>query len=134
MNAGWWEGITVKLQWGSFPSLLFLPIWEEKFCGPERENFLPGIPLLLFSSRSQTEENPFFYPIFLLIFSIPPKIHPTKHSVREENAWVSQKKSSYFSLLTKQLKNLGPFGNVVLVTLFVFFENSCEWKSVWKYM
>ena len=28
----------------------------------------------------------------------------------------------------------GPFGNVVLVTLFVFFENKCGWKSMWKYM
>ena len=28
----------------------------------------------------------------------------------------------------------GPFGNIVLVTLFVFFENMCGWKSVWKYV
>ena len=31
-------------------------------------------------------------------------------------------------------KKLNPFGNVVLVTSFVFFGKTCEWKSVWKYM
>ena len=75
------RGITVKLHWGSFLPLLFLLIWEEKICGPGREIFLPSFPPLLFSSHCQTEENPFFYPIFLPIFSTPPKIHPTKYSV-----------------------------------------------------
>ena len=30
--------------------------------------------------------------------------------------------------------HFGVFGNVVLVILFVFFENTCEWKNVWKYV
>ena len=34
-----WEGIKVKLPQCSFPSLLFLPIWEEKFCGPREKIF-----------------------------------------------------------------------------------------------
>ena len=34
-----WEGIMVKLHWGSFPSLLFLPIWKEKICGPKEKIF-----------------------------------------------------------------------------------------------
>ena len=37
--------------------------------------------------------------------------------------------SVYLWLLIK-----GPFGNVVLVTLFVFFGNTCGWKNVWKYV
>ena len=34
-----WEGIKVKLPQCSFPSLLFLPIWEEKFCGSREKIF-----------------------------------------------------------------------------------------------
>ena len=55
-----WEGIKVKLPQCSFPSLLFLPIWEEKFCGPREaqgENFLPGFPLPIFSPHCQTVGN-----------------------------------------------------------------------------
>ena len=33
-----------------------------------------------------------------------------------------------------QKEIIDPFGNVVLVTLFLFFENTCGWKSVYKYM
>ena len=53
----------------------------------------------------------------------------TRHKTKEKQ---KQKQK------TKQNKNKnfmateGPFGNVVLVTLFVFFENTCGWKSVWK--
>ena len=36
--------------------------------------------------------------------------------------------------LPKCHENSGSFGNVVLVTLFVFFGNTCGWKNVWKYM
>ena len=86
---GWWESITVKLHWGSFLSLLFLPIWEEKICGPGRENFLPGFPLPLFSSHSQTEENSVFHPIFFLTFSILPKFHPTKYNVKLKRSFIS---------------------------------------------
>ena len=28
----------------------------------------------------------------------------------------------------------GPFGNIIIVMLFVFFENMCEWKSMRKYV
>ena len=73
----------VKLHWGSFPSLLFLPIWEEKICRLKEKIFSMVLHSPLFSSYSQTEENSVFHSIFLLTFSIPPKIHPTKHSVRE---------------------------------------------------
>ena len=34
-----WEGIKVKLPQCSFPSLLFLSIWEEKFCGLREKIF-----------------------------------------------------------------------------------------------
>ena len=28
----------------------------------------------------------------------------------------------------------GLLGNVILIMLFIFFGNTCGWKSVWKYM
>ena len=52
----------------------------KKFVGPGRK-FSPAFSLLLFSFHSQTEENSVFHLIFLLIFSIILKFHPTKHSV-----------------------------------------------------
>ena len=58
------QGIMVKVSKEHFLFRLFLPIWEEKICGPGRENFLPGFPPFLFSLYSQTEENSVFYPIF----------------------------------------------------------------------
>ena len=36
--------------------------------------------------------------------------------------------------LTTQFSKLGPIGKIVLVTLFIFFENTCKWKSIWKYV
>ena len=77
------EGIMDKVFFISFPLKLFLPIWGDKICEPERENFLPGFPLSLFSSLSQTMENTVFYSVFRSMFSIPPKITPTKHSVKD---------------------------------------------------
>ena len=71
----------VKLHWGSFPSLLFLPIWEEKICRLKEKIFSMVLHSPLFSSYSQTEENSVFHSIFLLTFSIPRKFHPTKYSV-----------------------------------------------------
>ena len=70
------EGICVKVLFISFPLRLFLLIWGDEICGPERENFLPG-----FSSLSQTVENTVFHSVFHSMFSIPPKITTTKHSV-----------------------------------------------------
>ena len=78
------EGIMVKGPGEHFLFKLFLPIWEEKICGPGRENFLPDFPLPLFSSYFQTEGNSVFHSIFLLTFSILSKIHITKHSVRKD--------------------------------------------------
>ena len=60
-----------------------LDLGGKKFVGSGRK-FSPGFPLLLYSSHSQTEENSVFHPIFLLIFSILPKFHPTKHSVKDK--------------------------------------------------
>ena len=82
MNEVGGEGITVKVLGENFLSWLFLPIWEEKICGPGRENNLPGFPLLLFSPACQTVENTVFLSIFLPMFSIPPKFTSTKHSVK----------------------------------------------------
>ena len=89
----------VKVQWGSFLSWLFLPIWEEKICGPGRENFLPGFPSSLFSLVCQTVENIVFHSIFLSIFSILPKFTPIfsilpkftpiKHSVKARKCVVN---------------------------------------------
>ena len=94
---GWWEGITIKLHWGSFLSLLFIPIWEEKIFGPGRKNFLPDFPLHLFSSHSQTEENSIFHSIFLLTFSILPKFHPTKHNVKETDTHIEGERKNHRS-------------------------------------
>ena len=76
------EGICVKVFFISFPLRLFLPIWGDEICGPKRENFLPGFPLSLFSSLSQTVENTVFHSIFHSMFSVSPKIAPTKHNVK----------------------------------------------------
>jgi len=38
----------------------------------------------------------------------------------------------YYQTDPKTFHIKGSFGNVVLVMLFVFFENTCGWKSVWK--
>ena len=54
------EGIKVKLPQGSFTSLLFLPIWEEKILWAQGENFLPDFPLPPFSPHCQTVENSSF--------------------------------------------------------------------------
>ena len=75
------EGIMVKVPREHFLFRLFLPIWEEKICGPGRENFLPGFPSSLFSLVCQTVENIVFHSIFLPRFSILPKFTLTKHSV-----------------------------------------------------
>ena len=77
------EGIMDKVFFISFPLKLFLPIWGDEICGPGKENFLPGFPLSLFSSLSQTVENTIFHSVFCSMFSIPSKITPTKHSVKE---------------------------------------------------
>ena len=121
----------VKVQWGSFLSWLFLPIWEEKICGPGRENFLPGFPPFLFSLYSQTEENSVFYPIFLPIFSILPKFHPTKNSVR----------GTHF--LTRELpKDFQNFLNTLTILLIHFGKKNRKkshfclyiftWFSLWS--
>ena len=75
------EGIMDKVFFISFPLKLFLPIWGDEICGPGKEKFFPGFPLSLFSSLSQIMENTVFHSIFCSMFSIPPKITPTKHSV-----------------------------------------------------
>ena len=75
------EGIMDKVFFISFPLKLFLPIWGDEICGLGKENFFPGFPLSLFSSLSQIMENTVFHSIFCSMFSIPPKITPTKHSV-----------------------------------------------------
>ena len=77
------EGIMIKVPREHFLFRLFLPIWEEKICGPGRENFLPGFLSSLFSLVCQTVENIVFHSIFLPRFSILPKFTPTKHSVSE---------------------------------------------------
>ena len=79
------EGIMDKVFFISFPLKLFLPIWGDEICEPGRENFLPGFPLSLFSSLSQTVENTVFHSVFRSMFSIPPKITPTKHSVSSKS-------------------------------------------------
>ena len=66
-----------------FPLQIFLLIWEDENCGPERENFLPGFPSSPFSLLCQTVENTVFHPIFLPMFSIISIFTPTKHSARE---------------------------------------------------
>jgi len=43
--------------------------------------------------------------------------------------------SSLYTTLNNHLQIMdikSSFGNVVLVTLFIFFGNTCGWKSVWK--
>ena len=75
------EGIMDKVFFISFPLKLFLPIWGDEICGPGKENFFPGFPLSLFFSLSQIVENTVFHSIFCSMFSNPPKITPTKHSV-----------------------------------------------------
>ena len=65
-----------------FSLIAFPPNLEGKNLWAQGENFLPDFPLPLFSPYFQTEENLVFHSIFLLTFSIPPNIHPTKHSVR----------------------------------------------------
>ena len=72
----------VIILWVTFLSWVFLPIWEEIICGPGRENFILGFSPFLFSFYSQTVENTFIPLIFLHMFSILPKFHPTKHSVK----------------------------------------------------
>ena len=115
---GWWEDITIKLHWGSFLSLLFIPIWEEKICGPERKNFLPDFPLHLFSSHSQTEENSIFHSIFLLTFSILPKFHPTKHNVKETDTHTERERKNHRSEKKK--------GNI---------HTHWEWKKeIWDFL
>ena len=73
----------VKLPREHFLFRHFLLIWEEKICGPVRENFLPGFPSSLFSLVCQTVENTVFHSIFLPMFSILPKFTQTKHNVKD---------------------------------------------------
>ena len=75
-----------------FSLIAFPPNLEGKNLWAQGENFLPDFPLPLFSPYFQTEENLVFHSIFLLTFSIPPNIHPTKHSVR-----VSRMKNQWFT-------------------------------------
>ena len=65
------EGVFVKVSWEHFLSSLFLPIWEDEFCGPRRENFLLRFPSSQFSFFCKTVENTVFHPIVLPMFSIP---------------------------------------------------------------
>ena len=67
------EGIMDKVFFISFPLSPFFPIWGDEICGSGRENFLPGFPLSLISSLSQTVENNVFHSIFPSMFSIPLK-------------------------------------------------------------
>ena len=51
--------------------------------------------------------------------------------MKERHKTIHQNKELVMQYLKKQtFKRL--FGNVVLVTLFVFFWNMCGWKNVWK--
>ena len=73
-----------------FSLMAFPPDLGGKNLWARERKFSPGFPPFLFSLYSQTEENSVFYPIFLPIFSILPKFHPTKHSVRvftKESNW-----------------------------------------------
>ena len=65
------RGIMAKVLWEHFLPRLFLLIWEDEICGPERENFLSGFPPFLFSLACQIVENTVFLSIFLPMFSIP---------------------------------------------------------------
>ena len=66
-----------------FSLIAFPPNLGGKILWAQGENFLPGFPLPLFSPHCQTVENSVFHSVFLPIFSIPPKIYPIKHNVKE---------------------------------------------------
>ena len=45
---------------------------------------------------------------------------------------ISRKSKINCYVIKKMLKIKGPYGNVVLETLFVLFENTCRWKKYVK--
>ena len=100
----------------------FLMIWEDKKCGPWRENFLPGFLSSPFSFPNQTVENSVFHPIFLPLFSILPVFTPTKHSLSE--TWRDNRACRYHQLanplLVKMTSFTFPFN---CSDLFFFFFN-----------
>ena len=75
------EGISVSPCSAHFSSLDFPPDLGGKNWWARERNFSPGFPSLAFSTLYQTVENSLFHPIFPHIFSTPPKICPTKHTV-----------------------------------------------------
>ena len=82
LNEGLVGGHYSKSALRQFSPLAFpLDLGGKNLWARER-NFSLGFSTPPVFSHSQTEENPLFYPIFHPIFSIPPKIHQTKHSVR----------------------------------------------------
>ena len=78
---GRWRGHFCKGVMRQFSLLAFPPDLRGKNLWGRERKFSPDFSPLLFSFYSQIEKNSFFYPIFLLIFFILPKFHPTKHSV-----------------------------------------------------
>ena len=77
-----WRGHFCKSAMRQFSLLAFPPDLGGKNLWARKKKFSPGFPPLLFFFYSQIEENSVFYHIFLLIFSILPKFHPNKHSVK----------------------------------------------------
>ena len=68
-----WEVIKVKLPQCSFPSLLFLPIWEEKFCGPREKIFSQVFPSPYFPLIAKQQKTEFSTQFSFLYFPSPLK-------------------------------------------------------------
>ena len=78
------QGICVKVLSHHFSLYIFLLIWEDKKCGPGRENFFLGFLSSPFSFSNQIVENNIFHHIFLILVSILLVFTPTKHSLKLE--------------------------------------------------
>ena len=77
-----WVGANV-ISVGGEANRLILPNCGDKNLWVRRESFLPIFHSLSFSSLPKQQKIHIFSPIF----SIPPKFHPTKHSVRVYNLY-----------------------------------------------
>ena len=83
-----------------FFSPIFSPFWRDWILVAQREN---SWALPIFSPLAPLNQTPFpliFFPIFPSLFSILPKIHPTKHTL-SDNLWI---RSPIFSISSQKFQ------------------------------
>ena len=111
-----WEGIKVKLPQCSFPSLLFLPIQEEKFCGPKEKIFSLIFHSPYFSLIAKQQKTEFFTQFSFLYFP-----SPYKFSTQFSFLYFP----SLYNLPNQTQCKSFPFGHMAGYHLFMIL--TCKW-------